>query len=352
MPMNTVIRDRRKTLGLTQEQVADYLGVSAPAVNKWEKGASSPDVSLLPALARLLEVDLNTLFCFQDGLSDQEISAFSSAVGKEIKKNGMESGFQMCVDKIQEYPNCSGLIHTAALVVEGSLLLSGLTSEEKGKYEKTILSWYDRVANSGEEPYRTRAAYMLASKYILREEYKKAQEMLDLLPEADALDKKKLQADLYIRQNKLEEAGKILERKLVMALNELQVYLMNLVEVAFREGREEDASKLAEAAKTSAKLFGLSDYNANLVPFQLATAKKDVPGSLSLIRTILTATLVPWDTRKIPLYHHISDTWSQAPVSSLVLAPLLSDLEHNPKYEYLKDDPEFLRILKAFRAKC
>ena len=40
MPMNEIIREQRKALGLTQEQVADYLGVTAPAVNKWEKGVS------------------------------------------------------------------------------------------------------------------------------------------------------------------------------------------------------------------------------------------------------------------------------------------------------------------------
>lgn len=46
---------------MTQEQVADYLGVSTPAVNKWEKGGCYPDITLLPALARLLKVDLNRL---------------------------------------------------------------------------------------------------------------------------------------------------------------------------------------------------------------------------------------------------------------------------------------------------
>jgi transcriptional regulator with XRE-family HTH domain len=40
MPINQVIREKRKELGFTQEQVADYLGVSAPAVNKWESGVS------------------------------------------------------------------------------------------------------------------------------------------------------------------------------------------------------------------------------------------------------------------------------------------------------------------------
>ena len=40
MPINEVIVRQRKLLGLTQEQVADRLGVTAPAVHKWEKGVS------------------------------------------------------------------------------------------------------------------------------------------------------------------------------------------------------------------------------------------------------------------------------------------------------------------------
>ena len=40
MEMKEVIAKRRKELGMTQEQVARYLGVSAPAVNKWERGGS------------------------------------------------------------------------------------------------------------------------------------------------------------------------------------------------------------------------------------------------------------------------------------------------------------------------
>ena len=40
MKMNEVIRKYRKERGLTQEQVAGHLGVSTPAVNKWESGIS------------------------------------------------------------------------------------------------------------------------------------------------------------------------------------------------------------------------------------------------------------------------------------------------------------------------
>ena len=40
MKLNEQIREHRKKVGLTQEQVANYLGVSTPAVNKWESGVS------------------------------------------------------------------------------------------------------------------------------------------------------------------------------------------------------------------------------------------------------------------------------------------------------------------------
>lgn len=40
MRINEQIRERRKKAGLTQAQIANYLGVSPPAVNKWENGVS------------------------------------------------------------------------------------------------------------------------------------------------------------------------------------------------------------------------------------------------------------------------------------------------------------------------
>ena len=40
MPVGEVIRRKRKEQGLTQEQMAQRLGESTPAVSKWEKGVS------------------------------------------------------------------------------------------------------------------------------------------------------------------------------------------------------------------------------------------------------------------------------------------------------------------------
>ena len=45
------IRDRRLALGLTQQQLADKLGITDKAVSKWERGLSCPDITLLRRLA-------------------------------------------------------------------------------------------------------------------------------------------------------------------------------------------------------------------------------------------------------------------------------------------------------------
>lgn len=55
------IANRRKMLHLTQEELADKLGVSAQAVSKWENDISIPDISLLINLANLFETSLDEL---------------------------------------------------------------------------------------------------------------------------------------------------------------------------------------------------------------------------------------------------------------------------------------------------
>ena len=52
----------RRRAGLTQDMLSLQLGVSMQAVSKWERGISFPDVSLLPALARALDVSIDALF--------------------------------------------------------------------------------------------------------------------------------------------------------------------------------------------------------------------------------------------------------------------------------------------------
>ena len=123
MKINQIIREKRKELSLTQEQIAEFLGVSIPAVNKWEKGSTYPDITLLPALARLLKMDLNTLLSFNEDLTDIEIENFVNELDIVVQEQDYQTAFQMAIDKIHEYPTCERLIYSTVLYLEGALTL-------------------------------------------------------------------------------------------------------------------------------------------------------------------------------------------------------------------------------------
>lgn len=71
------LKSFRKKRGLTQEQMAEYMGVSSQAVSKWENNISYPDVSLLPILANLFSVTTDELlggrYCPKSGTNRRNL---------------------------------------------------------------------------------------------------------------------------------------------------------------------------------------------------------------------------------------------------------------------------------------
>lgn len=59
------ITQLRKEKGITQVELADYLGISFQAISKWENGTTLPDISLLPELAQYFQVSVDQLLGLQ-----------------------------------------------------------------------------------------------------------------------------------------------------------------------------------------------------------------------------------------------------------------------------------------------
>lgn len=56
------IKAARKTCNITQEELAEKLGVTRAAVSKWENAESYPDITMLPQIARLFHITIDDLF--------------------------------------------------------------------------------------------------------------------------------------------------------------------------------------------------------------------------------------------------------------------------------------------------
>ena len=60
--IGAVIAENRRAVPLTQAELADRLMVSHQAVSQWERGDTLPDITLIPAIAEALGIDINALF--------------------------------------------------------------------------------------------------------------------------------------------------------------------------------------------------------------------------------------------------------------------------------------------------
>ncbi len=70
--LSAKIKNYRNELGLSQEALADKLGVTAQAVSKWECAQAYPDIELLPKLAELFQVSIDKLLRDEDTSAGRE----------------------------------------------------------------------------------------------------------------------------------------------------------------------------------------------------------------------------------------------------------------------------------------
>ena len=119
---------------LTQEDVAEYLGITAQSVSKWERGESYPDITLLPALANIFETSVDLLLGMDTIRADK--------TRRNIHKTAVEyqqSGDYALAEKtyreaLLSYPNDPGML----LGLAGTLALKGSTAEAIELMEKGL----------------------------------------------------------------------------------------------------------------------------------------------------------------------------------------------------------------------
>ena len=345
MKINQIIREKRKELSLTQEQIAEFLGVSTPAVNKWEKGSTYPDITLLPALARLLKMDLNTLLSFNEDLTDIEIENFVNELDKVVQEQDYQTAFQMAIDKIHEYPTCERLIYSTVLYLEGALTLYNVSATEQ--YQEIYETFYKRLATSEIPEIRDTATSMLISYARNKGDFSKAEELINSLP-FSTIDKEEQLAILYQRQEQYQDAEKIWEHRAIKGVTDIQTALINMLEIALHEKRENDADFFADLYEAVTRQFCFPEwmcYNAHL---QLALVKKDKGSSMAILQKMLPAMKKEWDTRNCPLYRKTDDSGSTW-LSGKLVKTITDELVNNEEYKFLRDGSEFETLITQLK---
>lgn len=141
MDLSNNITRFRKERGLTQERLAALLNVSVSAVSKWEIGDNRPDLELLPDLAEIFQVSIDSLLGYEKSYKnlDKKINEMNVLLTQEQYQEAIEEATEI----LKRYPND---IRINKLLADAyySLCFSINTGEEKKEYALKAIYYYEK----------------------------------------------------------------------------------------------------------------------------------------------------------------------------------------------------------------
>lgn len=343
MQIGEVIRKYRKEKNMTQEEMAYRLGVTTPAVNKWENGNSYPDIQMLAPIARLLNISLDTLLSFQENLTDEEIVQIVREVDLRFKENTYHETFQWAKDYMEKYPNSIMLVWQLATILDAQRLVQNVSEPEQ--YDGFILNCYERVLESEDEKCRTRAADSLFGHYLRKEQYEKAEEYLKYYSEQNP-ERARKQAMIYSKTERRVEAYKAYEELLFSGYQMLSMIFHSIYMLELQDGDIEKARMLVEKQQDLAKLFEMGVYHAVSCKLELATTEKDVDVVIDTMEKMLESVDEISAFTESGLYEHMTFKKVDKSFREELKKNLLNCFRDAETYEFMQSNERWRKLVQ------
>lgn len=302
MQVGEVIRKYRKSKNMTQEEMARRLGVTAPAVNKWEHGNSLPDITLLMPIARLLGISTDELLAYQQELTAEEIGEILKRATTMLEEMPYQDAFAWAKERLEEYPNCESLILQMAVLLDAERTIQEIPDPET--YDAYINACYGRALQSKDEKIRNGAADSLFHFYMKKREYEKAGEYLNYFSEQDPARKEK-EAQLYSETGQVEEAYKTYEHLLFSEYQRVNGIFHGMYLLALKQEDLKMAHLLVDKQVELVKCFEMGKYYEAASQLELATIEKEEDRVIALMKEMLAGVSLINSFYESPLYRHM-----------------------------------------------
>ena len=188
MSIGTTIKRLRRDKGMTQEQLAELLGLSTNAISQWECDKTAPDISNLPILANIFEVSADVLLEIDlaKNKKQAEIEEFKEKYAKLHSQGKTEERVLLSRAMQKKYPNDETVRHH---------LMRALQNEDVDKYFEEIVSLGEQLLQSKKTEYRMGAIRGLCLTYLHKGDRKTALQYADMMPPAEDLHLHVLEGD-------------------------------------------------------------------------------------------------------------------------------------------------------------
>jgi len=342
-----VIVKKRKAKSWTQEHLANAVGVSTPAVSKWETGTTYPDITLLAPIARALNTSIDELFSYQNELSSDEVSELIKEAVNTYESKGFDAGWVLCQKLMQEYPNSIPLKFQLGGLFQNFLLLKPeLDNEDMLAYYRSAANIEEEVLSSGHPKYTFLATIALAGYYVILNKLERAEELLDGLPKIE-IDTDLLYPSIYALRGKHDEAIKLTQENIRRYIPLISLQLELLCSDAREHGEFTKAYTLAKINFDMAKLFGICEETVYSSMIKALASQGDMQNALNYFEAYTQKILeLNYDYSNNPVFDRLPEQPSIASYLKKVLAEsVLLDEEYAP----LKSEIRYQQAISKLR---
>ncbi len=137
------IKKLRKEKELTQENLAEFLGVSFQTISKWERGETYPDITTLPIISRFFDVSIDDLLGVNKLREENQINEYLKLYD-DMKLKDLTLTFNEFQKAVKEFPN------DFRILIRYMELLYDVKGFGQGGYKdisKEITSLYEKIQN-------------------------------------------------------------------------------------------------------------------------------------------------------------------------------------------------------------
>lgn len=342
MQLGDVIRKYRKDKNLTQDEMAKRLGVTAPAVNKWENGNSYPDITLLSPISRLLNVTLDELLSHEMELTTEQADTLIKEAHEKLKTEAFDA-FLWMKQRIEEYPNCQYLMLNMARLFDSQRHMEG--TQNSDQYDEYILCCYKRALDNGDDKIKRSAAEALFYFYIMKKQYEQAEEYLEYYS-TESPERKLNQAMIFTKTGRYDDAHKAYEELLYNGYSSVNNAFHGIYMLALHEDDYNKAHIMVEKMSGLAKLFEFGEYHEICVGIELAYLEKDEEATLHIAGRMLTNLESILGFAKSSLYSHMQFTKKlNEEYIKEIREDLLKGFRDEEAYAYMKHNEKWRELV-------
>ncbi|MCR1917661.1 helix-turn-helix domain-containing protein [Frisingicoccus caecimuris] len=343
MEIGQVIRKYRKEKYLTQEEMANCLGVTVPAVSKWETGSSYPDIALLAPIARLLGISTDMLLSYKEDLSDKEINQLIETAILKIKSEGYDAGYTWAEKQMQEYPNCGKFIVMMTQTLDNYRYVVRVADPEQ--YDGRICAIYTRFLDSMDDMVAQTAAMSLFYFSMQRKNYDIAQKCLDKIPK-NVMNPKQMQAFLFQAQGKLAEAYKCFEELAYFGYVDISIGLNGIQGLSRMEGNPEKAERMEQKLKALMKIMEIGVYvDTSAMKEALRTKNKEI--IFDVLSKLILNIKNKYFLEESELYPHLSFSETAPENVGLMLKKCFED---DKELDFIKEDTRYKKLMEELKS--